>query len=153
VSDSRVVADGGYSLVGYVTEYGGKIEWRENQTGETSVKGKLVTPSASVNNAVVLVAVGVPNPIGAIYDAGVAVGQMMRIVTSGPAQVLFVGNTTRAHLARSCHGTDAGGAAGKAISEAVPTSPFATDKHFMECGHVRESTTGGTLALVDLHFN
>jgi len=42
---------------------------------------------------------------------------------------------------------------GQAKSEAVPTSPFATDKHFSEIGHVLESRTGEGLAKVYLDFN
>jgi hypothetical protein len=42
---------------------------------------------------------------------------------------------------------------GNAVAEAVPSSPFATDKHFQEIGHVLETTGGAGLALCLLHSN
>ncbi|KKL90587.1 hypothetical protein LCGC14_1903210 [marine sediment metagenome] len=35
----------------------------------------------------------------------------------------------------------------------IPTSQFATDKHFMEIGHILENTGGAGLARTVLHFN
>ena len=49
--------------------------------------------------------------------------------------------------------SDTGEISGQALNEAVPTSPFATDKHFCEIGHVLETRTGAGLAKVNLHFN
>ena len=75
------------------------------------------------------------------------------MVVSGIADVYFVGNTTRGYLARTFITGDAGYVTGQALSEAVPTAPFSTDKHFCEIGHILSSRTGAGLARVNLHFN
>lgn len=124
-----------------------------NKTGEVSVKGTVVCPSATVDLAVQKIVEGVPDPIGVIYEDGIADGQPVRIVKSGIADVLFIGSTTRKHIARGFITGENGYVAGKALSEAVPTSPFASDKHFYEIGHVLESREGAGLAKVELHFN
>jgi len=136
-----------------ITPEGGMAIRLTNQTGEVSVKGKLVSPSVTTNFAVGLTVVGDPDPIGAIYDAGVAVGSEMWVVISGMADVLFAGNVVREQFARMTVAADTGDGPGIAIAENFPTSPFATDKHFMEIGHCIEARTGAGLARVVLHFN
>jgi len=124
-----------------------------NKTGGLSVKGTVVCPSATVDLSVDKIAVNVPDPIGVIAEDGIADGQPVKVVKSGIADVLFIGNTTRKNIARGFITGDAGYIAGHALSEAVPSSPFATDKHFYEIGHVLESRVGAGLAKVMLHFN
>ena len=124
-----------------------------NKTGAASVKGTVVTASSSVDNACSKVQIDIPNPIGVIAEDDVPDGIAVRVITGGIGDVLFVGNTTRGHLARTCVTADSNATQGQAISEAIPTSPFATDKHFMEIGHVLESRTGAGLAKCLLHFN
>lgn len=137
-----------------LTDEGGLAVLLTNDTGAPSVKGEVVTASASVNNGVTKIVKDVPNPIGVFLDSGVANGQPAWVVVSGIASVYFVGNTTRDHIARGFLTSDgASYVAGQALSEAVPTSPFATDKHFYELGHVLESRTGAGLAKTNLHFN
>ena len=122
-----------------------------NGTGATSVKGKLVDINADMT--VRLCPVGIPDCIGVISEDGIAPGELMWVVFSGPADVYFTLGSTAGHLARSTLSVDSGAVAGEAKSEAVPTSPFATDKHFCEIGHVLESRTGAGLAKCMLHFN
>lgn len=136
-----------------ITPEGGLAFWIENQTGEVSVKGKLICPSQTTDDAVELVAVDEVDPNGVIYDAGVAIGGRMRVVFSGKAHVLFSNAATRHFFARCMVAADAGAANGLAISEALPVPPLATDKHFRECGHILETTGGAGLALTNLHFN
>ena len=124
-----------------------------NKTGAASVKGYLVDASPTTDRAVRLVPVNDPDCIGAFLESGVPDGSEAWIVVSGLAYVYFFGSTTRGHYARIGVTADTGEAAGQAISEAIPTSPFATDKHFQEIGHVLESRTGAGLALCCLHFN
>jgi hypothetical protein len=125
-----------------------------NKTGGASVKGEVVTPSDATNNAVIKIVKDVPNPIGVFYESGVADAAEAWIVVSGIADVYFVGNTTRGHLARGFLTADGGSyVTGQAMSEALPTSPFSSDKHFYEIGHVLEARTGAGLAKVVLHFN
>jgi len=137
-----------------ITQDGGYAIKLTNKTGGLSVKGEIVTPDATVDNAVSKIVVDVPNPIGVFYESNVADGDEAWIVVSGIADVYFVGNSTRSHIARGFLTADGGSyVTGQALSEAVPTSPFAVDKHFYEIGHVIESRVGAGLAKCILHFN
>lgn len=135
------------------TDLGGLAIRLENQTGEVSVKGKLVDTHPTINEAVALVPVGIPDVIGLIEEDGIPVGGQMWIVISGIGYALFGAGTTTGQFARGCISTDTGQAAGIGTAENLPTPPFATDKHFAEIGHVIESRTGAGLAKVVLHFN
>lgn len=134
------------------TDLGGLAIRMENQTGEVSVKGKLVDPHTT-DGAVQLVAVGLPDVIGVIEEDGIPVGGQMWVVVSGIAYARFGAGTTAGQFARMCISTDTGQAPGIGTAENLPTAPFATDKHFQEIGHVIESRTGAGLAKVVLHFN
>jgi hypothetical protein len=127
-----------------------------NKTGGVSVKGEVVTvyDDTAIDSAVEKIVVDVPNPIGVFYETGVADGSLAWVVVSGIADVYFVGDATRGHIARGFLSTDgASYVAGQAMSEAIPGSPFSADKHFYEIGHVIQSRTGAGLAKVVLHFN
>lgn len=137
----------------FITPEGGYAIKLINQTGAVSVKGYAVTPSDTVDNAVRNIVVDVPNPIGIVYESGVAVGQPMWVVVSGIAEAYFQNAPTRAYLARGFVTGDTGYVAGQIKSEAVPTSPFATDKHFYELGHILETKGAPGLAKMVLHFN
>jgi hypothetical protein len=133
---------------------GGFMVKLTNKTGGNSVKGEVVTTDSTTNNAVKKIVVDVPNPIGVFFESGIADGAEAWIVVSGIADVYFVGNTTRGHIARGFETADgASYVTGQAMSEAVPTSPFSVDKHFYEMGHVLETRTGAGLSKVVLHFN
>jgi len=138
-----------------INEYGGYMIKLTNKTGGASVKGEVVSiySATAVDNAVKKIVVDVPDPIGVFYESGVADGSEAWIVVSGIADVYFIGDTTRGYLARGFVSADSGYVSGQAMAEAVPTSPFATDKHFYEIGHVLESRTGAGLAKCVLHFN
>lgn len=138
-----------------VTPFGGLAIKVLNKTGSNSVKGEVVTVynTTAIDMAVKKIVVDVPNPIGVFLDDGVPDGLPAWIVFSGIAYVYFVGNATRGHIARGFLSADAGYVIGRALSEAVPVSPFSVDKHFYEIGHVLESRVGAGLARVDLHFN
>lgn len=139
---------------GKTTTEGGFAVKLTNRTGGASVKGEVVTSGSSYDNSVTKIVKDVPNPIGVFYESGVADGAEAWVVVSGIAEVYFVGNTTRGQLARGFLTADGGSyVTGQALAEAVPTSPFATDKHFYEIGHVLESRTGAGLAKCLLHFN
>lgn len=125
-----------------------------NKTGAPSVKGEVVCASTNVDNAFVKIVVDRPDPIGVIYESGIADGQEAWIVVSGIADVYFVGSTTSGQLARGFITADgASYVTGRALAENVPTSPFASDKHFYEISHILESRTGAGLAKCILHFN
>lgn len=138
----KITAEGGYAV---------KLT---NKTGAVSVKGYVVCLSSTLNNAVQKTVVDQPDAIGVVYESGVADGYEMWVVVSGIADVYFIGSTTRKYLARTFITADgASYVSGQAIAEAVPSLPFATDKHFCEIGHILESRTGAGLAKCILHFN
>lgn len=136
-----------------LTKEGGLAIKLTNKTGSNSVKGEVVSPSNSVANAVTKIVVDVPNPIGVFYENGIADGQEAWVVVSGIADVYFIGNTALGNIARGFITGDAGYVTGQALAEAVPSSPFASDKHFYEIGHLLEARTGAGLAKCVLHFN
>jgi len=136
-----------------VTVEGGLAVKLTNNTGAATVKGNVVTNSAALANAVVLAVDGEPDALGVFYESGIANGAEAWVVISGIADVYFIGSTTLGHLARTFISGEAGYVTGQAKSEAIPSSPFATDKHFCEIGHVLEARVGAGLAKVVLHFN
>lgn len=135
------------------TEDGGLAVKLTNRTGSESIKGYVVAASSTFDSAVGLYPVDTPNGIGVFLESGVADGQEAWIVTTGLAYVYFSGSTTRGYLARTAFSTDAAAVTGQAVSEAYPSNPAATDKHFGEIGHVLQSRTGAGLALCNLHEN
>lgn len=134
------------------TPEGGLAIQVTNKTGGASVKGYLVTNSSATANAVKTVVKGEADIVGIVYEAGIADGAEMWIVVSGIADVYFMSAVTKGYYARNQTAGE-GGTAGMAIAEAVPTSPFSTDKHFMEIGHVLESRADAGLCKTILHFN
>lgn len=145
-------------ISGYNIKYtpeGGLAIAMINKTGGASVKGEVVAiySATAIDNAVKKIIIDEPAPIGVFYESGIADGSLAWIVIAGKAEVYFVGNATRGHLVRGFITGDAGYVTGQALSEAIPSTPFATDKHFYEMGHVAESRTGAGLAKCILHFN
>lgn len=138
-----------------ITSEGGLAILLKNKTGGNSVKGYVVGvySSTAIDKSVRLIQQNIPDPIGVFYESGIPDGNDAWVVVSGIADVYFIGTTVRGYLARGFVTSDAGFVAGQALSEAVPTSPFATDKHFYEIGHIIESRSGAGLAKVVLHFN
>ena len=134
------------------SEIGGVLVSVINKTGGNSIKGYIVKPSSTVDNAVEYTNGGDADPIGIVYDAGIPDGQLMRIVVAGIAEVYYSGAVTRATFSRVSTVAE-GLPDGQAVNEALPTPPFATDKHFQEIGHPIESTTGAGLAKTIIHFN
>ena len=107
----------------------------------------------SQDNSVVKIVQGVPDPFGVFYESGTPDGELAWVIVSGIAEVYFVGNTSAGYLARGFVNADSGYIIGQALAEAFPSSPFATDKHFYEIGHIIESRVGEGLAKTVLHFN
>jgi len=135
------------------TDIGGLAVLMTNKTGAATVKGNCVTTGGTANNSVVLVSIDVPNCVGVFLDSSVADGEEAYVVVSGIADVYYWGSTTSGYLARTGLTTDTGEISGQATSEEFPTSPFATDKHFCEIGHVLQSRVGAGLSRCVLHFN
>jgi len=129
-----------------------------NKTGGTSVKGYLVSPydASAIDLAFALTPDDTPDIIGVIYGDddgnGVADGAECWVVVNGIVDVYFDGAVARGEFARAQVTAD-GGTIGVAANEAAPTSPFSTDKHFQEVGHIIETTGGTGLARCIIHFN
>lgn len=124
-----------------------------NKTGLASVKGEVVTISSTTDNGVEKIVVDAANPVGVVYNSGVADGSEVWVVVSGIADVYYTGNVTRGNICRGFVTGDAGYVTGQAMAEPYPVAPFATDKHFYEIGHAMESRVGAGLAKTVLHFN
>jgi hypothetical protein len=136
----------------FPTSEGGMAIWVINDTGGTSIKGYIVEPSSSTDNAVKYTDNNDVDPVGIVYDAGVPIGGRMRIVVGGIAEVYYGVAVTRGTFSRVPIVTD-GLSSGQAMNEPLPSSPFATDKHFQEIGHPIESRGTPGLAKTLLHFN
>lgn len=131
---------------GMVTEDGGFAIKVVNATGAPSVRGEIVTPVAG---GVGKILINVPNPIGVWLEDGVANGAEGWVVQSGRAFVKFVNTPVPGYLARGFVSGESGTyVSGQAWAEPFPTSPFATDKHFYEIGHIFDSE-----GYCNLHMN
>lgn len=123
-----------------------------NKTGANSIKGTTLKGSSSFDNGVELTVNDDVDPIGIMYSNGVPDGEYVWIVKSGKAYVLYGTAVTRGTFARIPVVADSI-ASGRAVAEALPTPPLATDKHFQEIGHPIESIGAPGLALTMVHFN
>lgn len=136
-----------------VTDDGGLAIKLTNKTGAASIKGYIVTPDLSVDNAVRLATIDGANGTGVFIESDIADGDEAWVVVAGIADVYYSNAPTRGYLARTGLTADTGEVAGQAISEAYPVSPFTTDKHFCEIGHCLETKAEAGLAKTILHFN
>lgn len=126
-------------------------------SGITSpAKGQIVHVKAGANDTVELVPIGDADSVGIVYDGTVDTDGKLWIVTHGKADVLFINAATAGNFARVCLAADSSvgtPGAGYAVSEPFPSPPLATDEHFMEIGHVAQTTSAPGLARIVLHWN
>lgn len=142
-----------YDKVAFTTE-GGIAYQMVNDTGGASIKGYVVQASSDVDNGFKYIVKDIPNPIGVVYEAGIADGGLVWIVQMMVAEVYLDAAATRNNVVRGYLTADGGSpVAGQALSEAFPSSPFASDKHFYEIAHTLESTAGAGLCKCQLHYN
>lgn len=136
-----------------ITAEGGLAIEMTNKTGANSVKGTVVSiyTATAIDKAFKLCEVDAADPIGIVYDAGIADGSACRVVIMGAADVLIEAGSTIAHRSwlRSPNAT-----AGRGYLDSTPGGTSTTD-HFREVGHCLEAktNTGSTLARCILHFN
>lgn len=138
-----------------LTQEGGLATWLINKSGAPSVRGTMVTAGGGVTRGAVPVTAGIPNPIGATYDAGIPDGGLMRVVVAGVAEVLMQDGQTP--VVGYWVGTSAT-VNGRAFVQSAPPGgslPAEITAHNGEIGHCLESKSSGTnvLALCVLHFN
>lgn len=135
------------------TPEGGTARLLINKTGAPSVKGYVVTADTTQDFAVKLIEIDIPAPVGIIYEDGVPDGSPVWVVTDGIADIYFANAVNRGTFGRGFVTGDAGYVSGQALCEALPTAPFATDKHFYEICHPMQTTAGPGLARCLIHFN
>lgn len=126
-----------------------------NETGSASVKGTVVAPDSSVDQAVVAIVADTPDPIGVIAEDGVADGSEVWCWMPGSlCQVLLEDGTAATrdnwvYVSQNDNGradaTTAAPPPGGGISE--------LDTHFQEFGHSAESQASGTDVLCLIHFH
>jgi len=136
------------------TADGGVAHKYINKTGALSVKGTCVEVSDSVANSVKVIGFDELDPIGFIYNSGIADGDDVWVVTNGKAYVLIQdGTTATADYWVRVSATQAGRVD---ITNAVPPGGTiaALESHLHECGHCNENVTSGIdkLALCTIHF-
>lgn len=136
-----------------LTPEGGFAVKVTNKTGGASIKGYIVHASNTTDNAVRYTSNNNADPLGIVYESGIADGSEMWIVIGGIADVFYGTTVTRATFSRVPVAADGIAVDGQAVNEPLPTSPFATDKHFQEIGHPIESRGTSGLAKTILHFN
>jgi hypothetical protein len=125
-----------------------------NKTGGNSIKGycckaDITTPT---DRGVVYCPKDIPDPIGFVYDV-VADGADMWLWIAGMVEIYVTGNATVGQFARTPVDADADDTSGRITSEAAPSAPFESDKHWQEVGHIMKARTGAGLTLAIIHFN
>lgn len=135
-----------------ITSEGGYYINLLNKTGGPTVKGYLVHPSSTVDLAFIYCAADEPDIVGVVYEAGIPDGLLCKVVIQGWVDIYSSVAATRGWFIRNRQGGNPG-VSGMAYAEALPGSPFATDKHFMEVGHVFQTTGGAGLVRCVCHFN
>lgn len=142
-----------FNFYSKITRWGGYAIKMINDTRAPTVEGCVVKISTNVANGFQLVPTDEPSPIGCVLDAGVPDGDYAWISVSGRAKILTINAVAQGTFCRVCVSDDAGAQDGRVVSEAFPSAPFASDKHFQECGHFIDNIPAAGLAFVDLHFN
>lgn len=138
-----------------LTPEGGIAIYLKNKTGAPSVKGTLVNTESSEDYSIDIAGADEPDIIGAVYEDGVADGELVLVVILGVADVLLEDGTasTRGYWCRISE-TQAGRAD---ITNAAPPGGTisAIEGHFREIGHCMESKLSGVdiLARILMHFN
>lgn len=134
-----------------MTPEGGFAIKLTNKTGANSVKGTMVKTSTGTDNAFQTTAVNDFEPVGVVYEAGIADGSPCWVVVGGIAEVLLQDAlaSTRGNWVRTSI-TQAGRAD---ASNAV--APGLVLTHFAEIGHCLESKVAGTniMCKIVMHFN
>jgi hypothetical protein len=138
-------------LGGYITPEGGAAVRLINKTGAASVKGTVIQVSSTTDLAFQKAVTSAIDPIGVVYEDGVADGGLCLVVVAGFADVLLEDSTaaTRGYWVKTSTTV-----AGRA--DATTASPPGADvSHWQEVGHALQSVTAGSdkLCRIAVHFN
>lgn len=129
------------------TAEGGLAVQMVNNTGAASVKGTLVEASPGINEGVILTTLDSVVPCGAVYEDGVADGELMYVAIAGIVEVLLE-DTLAGVRANWCDTSS--NQTGRMDQHAGPTPAT----HWQEIGHCLENKTAGTdvLCKITMHF-
>jgi hypothetical protein len=137
---------------GAITAEGGIAIRLINATGAPSVKGTIVMASSTVPLAFDVCPANGFQPIGAVYEAGIANGAPCLVVITGVAEVLLANGTgsTMGNWVRTSITT-----AGRVDATGAGGGPGFVAQHFAEVGHCLETKSPGTnvLCKIAMHFN
>lgn len=132
------------------TPEGGFAVPRINKTGAASIKGTIVEESMTTDGAFAVADANSDEPIGIVYQDGIADGALCLIIVTGTAEVLLKDTTaaTRHNWVKTSNVT------GRADATTT-TPPGASPDHWQEIGHAAQDAGAGTdvLCLCTLHFN
>jgi len=129
-----------------ITSVGGIAIKLINRTGHSSVKGEIVESSGTVDFEVTLESAGGVDPVGAIYNAGIAEGSDVWVACAGIVEVLYDANGAINGGWVETSDLTAGRADGSAAS------PAAAPAHFEEMGHALEDAAANTVGRITMHF-
>jgi hypothetical protein len=147
-TDGKVTSGAGRIML---TPEGGIAVRLTNKTGVNSIKGTVVRCSTGTDNAFEVHPIADFDPIGVVYESGIADGQECWVVFNGRCEVLVQDGIAPAR--ENWVGTSTV-TNGRAWFGGVPVPP--TDaRHFQEIGHCLETKLAGVgiLCFIMLHFN
>ena len=137
-----------------ITPLGGICIRLENRTAGVTVRGTIIQADTVNDNAFKICGASGPQPMGVVYEVGVAVGSLCLIVVFGIAQVLLKDATasTKGYWA---YVSDVAGRANMTLAVPPGGGIPELDIHMREIGHCIESKGAdvSVLAKAVLHFN
>jgi hypothetical protein len=138
--------------IGFTAE-GGRYLTMTNKTGAPSVKGSIVSTSSTTTGGFQLSASPYYDPVGIVYENGIADGSPCKIVIDGIADVL-VKDGTGATRKNWVGPSDVAGRANASATDPPGGGISELQEHFKEIGHAQETKGSGTNVLVRcmLHF-
>jgi hypothetical protein len=122
-----------------------------NKTGAASVKGSMVAPASAITNGFVLQSSEF-DTIGAVYEDGIADGELCWVVKLGTAEVLLEDGTDAA-AGNWVRASDVDGRADASLAQPPGNFNTATVEHFKEVGHCQETKAAGTNVLVKINLH
>lgn len=137
-----------------ITELGGVAVKINNGTGVNSVKGTIVIADTNADDSFDIAGADELQPIGIVYDDGIADGSECWVIIYGIADVLLKDDTLSAH-GNWVYTSDVAGRADATLGAPPGGGIPELDIHMGEVGHCIETKVGDTdvLARVCLHFN
>ena len=137
-----------------ITPLGGICIRLENRTAGVTVRGTIIQADTVNNNAFKMCDASGSQPMGVIYEVGVAVGSLCWFVIFGIAQVLLK-DTTASTRGNWVYTSDAAGRADASLLAPPGGGIPELDNHMQEIGHCIESkgADSDVLAKIVLHFN